>query len=149
MGLRMTRPSSGFTLVELMIVVAILAIVAAIAIPAYNGYIRESRLGAMRMNLETLRIAVEAFRLDDPAASYGPVTPTPLEAASIFERFGWRPEGGSSVYSYLVDVTATSTYEICAAAPVGASITCTKAPGGVYTCDEGTVKTVDAGSGCP
>ena len=47
-----------------MIAVAILAIVAAIAIPAYNGYIRESRLGAMRMNLDTLRIAVEAYRLD-------------------------------------------------------------------------------------
>lgn len=130
-----------------MIVVAIVSVIAAIAVPAYNAYIRESRLGAMRMNLETLRIAVEAFRLDDPDGTYGGVAE--LGAASVYDRFGWRPEGGSDAYSYLVDVTATSTYEICAAAKVGASITCTKAPGGVYTCDEGTVKTVAPGSGCP
>jgi len=60
----------GFTLIELMIAVAILAIVAAVAIPAYNGYIRESRLGAMRMNLDTLRIAVEAFKLDSTNSTY-------------------------------------------------------------------------------
>lgn len=101
----------GFTLVELIIAVAILAVIAAIAIPAYEGYIRESRLGAMRMNLDTLRIAVEAFRLDSQNATYGNTTYTGV--AAISNQYGWKPEGDQGNYAYLVKATSAATPTFC------------------------------------
>jgi type IV pilus assembly protein PilA len=42
-----TTNTSGFTLIELMIVIAILGVLAAIAIPAYEGYIKQAKISAL------------------------------------------------------------------------------------------------------
>lgn len=102
----------GFTLVELMITVAILSILAAIAIPAYNGYIREARLGTARLNADSLRVFLEDYQLDNgtyvgPNAGGGVYT----SLNNLQTDFGWTPDGDQGLYSYRVEVSA-NTYHI-------------------------------------
>jgi type IV pilus assembly protein PilA len=52
------RPMHGFTLIELMIVVAIIGILAAIAIPAYQDYVTRSRWASAMMSVVNLKVAI-------------------------------------------------------------------------------------------
>jgi type IV pilus assembly protein PilE len=56
---------SGFTLIELMTVVAIVAIIASFALPAYNDYVRRSQLTEAFTNLSDFRIRMEQFYQDN------------------------------------------------------------------------------------
>ena len=57
----MTKKRSGFTLIELMIVVAIIGILAAIAIPKFAELIRKSSEGASKGNLGAIRSAMSIY----------------------------------------------------------------------------------------
>ncbi|MEJ1959004.1 MAG: type IV pilin protein [Nitrosomonadales bacterium] len=56
---------TGFTLIEIMIVVAIIGILAAIAIPQYSNYMIRGRVPDATSNLATKRIAMEQSFLDN------------------------------------------------------------------------------------
>lgn len=57
--LQCERKQRGFTLLELMISVAIIGILAAIAMPAYDSYITKSKIKAAQADLVGLSLAVE------------------------------------------------------------------------------------------
>jgi type IV pilus assembly protein PilE len=63
--LRTKQPTSGFTLIEVMITVAVIAILAAVALPAYFDYITRSRLVEARANLADMRTRMEQSFLDN------------------------------------------------------------------------------------
>lgn len=59
------RRAAGFTLIELMITVAIIGILARIALPAYLNYVTRGKLVAMTNTLAGMRTAMEQFYQDN------------------------------------------------------------------------------------
>lgn len=94
----------GFTLIELMVVVAIVAILAAIALPAYDSYIKRSKAKSASADLVGLGLnfANEFQRkLAYPVSSAG-------STAAVKELMpGWSPSQDES-FDYSVSSTATA-----------------------------------------
>ena len=110
------QPCRGFTLIELMVVVAIIAVVSAIALPLYNGYIQTSREGVLVSNVSTIEVFQEDFRLRT-----GNYLTAAADAAAIEAAIGWTPQDDGAV-DYSIASSAANTYDVTATDDTGTSI---------------------------
>lgn len=97
------KKQQGFTLIELMIVVAIVGILAAIAIPAYQDYIKRSKVSEVAAQLAACKTSVSEFyqaRNDYPGSAV---------AAGCEDDAGTSNE--SAYMAQLVVVPATGTMQ--------------------------------------
>ena len=63
------RPAEqGFTLLELMIVMVVIGILAAIAIPSYTSSVRNAKEAVLREDLHTMRAAIDSYTVDKQKA---------------------------------------------------------------------------------
>jgi len=124
----------GFTLIELMIVVAIIGILAAVAIPAYSNYTKKAKYTEVIQASQSLKAAVEVCATD-----LGTVT-------------------GCSAGSYGIPSSIPSTTYVASASVTDGVITITpNATGGIAAADtykltptynSGAVTWATTGSGC-
>ena len=105
---------AAFTLLELMMVVAVIGLLAAIAIPLLTGYQLRSKTSEAKLNLGALRVLEEGFYSEyqvyrsanaEPAAIPGSVATFFDGANSDFEPIGFEPEG-LVYFSYGVAISA-------------------------------------------
>lgn len=109
---------SGFTLTELMIVVAILGILAAIAVPVYRGYITEARKTEAKTNLDTLRLLEEQYFADKGYYTGAVNNATLLNTASSPFKTAFQP--GSKLYFQYSITGNNTTFLITATDPTSA-----------------------------
>ena len=127
------KSNKGFTLIELMIVVAIIGILAAIAIPNFLRFQLKSKSSEGKVNIAAIRTAEESYNaefgtyigaLQTPAVGTLSSQKQAWPAAGLlgvdnFNTLGWAPEGNTFfAYGVAYGADGSSPYTITATADI-------------------------------
>lgn len=107
----MAHRARGFTLIELMVVVSMIAILAALAVPAYQDYVRKARRADAKRDLTALQLAQERWRANNVAYT------TTLGPAGL----DWHVTSTEGYYRLAITAANATTYNITAAPVAGKS----------------------------
>lgn len=114
----------GFTLIELMIVVAIIGILAAIAVPAYQNYIRKAAYSEVVSSMASVKTAIEScWQQSDTTA-------TDFSACDTFGEIGMDQPAATTTVASVAIATTTAVITATPNATKGilAADTCTLTP---------------------
>jgi type IV pilus assembly protein PilA len=127
-GVAAMKAQKGFTLIELMIVIAIIGILAAIAIPQYQNYVAKSQLTAGLAEITPGKVAYEQKINEGGAVAADFTTVANLGLNSETERCSIAATDGSSGAGTIVCTVKGSP------TVAGKKITLSRATTGVWTC---------------
>lgn len=140
-----TRKSqSGFTLVELLIVVIILGILAAVVIPQFNTAAAESKEAALASNLATIRQAIELYKVQ-----HNDVFPTAAVVTQLTTGTDVTGAAGTKYGPYIRNVFPANPIDASSAVAVPATMPAapTGAGGWVYATGNGEFRANVTGAG--
>ncbi|MEC9386129.1 MAG: pilin [Pseudomonadota bacterium] len=126
--IKMNRGQKGFTLIELMIVVAIIGILAAIAIPQYQDYTARTQVNRAYSELSSLRTAVEE-RL-----TRGITTNTYADLGFTGSNLTTETSASNANFAGGTGNLVATLGQNAGAGITGATITLTRAANGGWTC---------------
>lgn len=110
MLLKLRKKTKGFTLIELMIVVAIIGILAAIAIPNFLRYQQKSRQAEAKANLGGIFTSEVSYYGEHNTYTTMATTPVGVVPAGFITTLSWSPVG-TCRYAYGVTLpTGTGTF---------------------------------------
>lgn len=113
------KRNRGFTLIELMIVVAIVAILAAVALPAYGDYVKRGKITEAIAVLADMRVKIEQYYADN----------------RTYVGYACTPTASPKAFAISCTIPDANTYEIKATGSAGEDMS-----GFVYTINQSNVR---------